>query len=757
MCGVVQGVGMRPFVYRLAADCRIRGWVRNDGQGVTIHAEGTASALDRFVARLRTDAPPAAVIADLRVADAAPAGFDAFRIVESDAPLASPTVRIAPDLPICAECLRELFDPADGRFEYPYINCTNCGPRYSIIRALPYDRASTTMSAWPMCPRCAAQYADPADRRFHAQPVACPACGPTYVLERAGREPLRAAAAMGATADLLRRGAIVGIKGIGGYHLACDAANADAVARLRTRKFRKEKPFALMARDLPSAERLIELGEAHRALLTSAARPIVLAPARVDLPGVAPDQTSLGVMLPYAPLHALLFAAGAPDPIVLTSANRSDEPIAYRDDEARQRLADLADALLVGEREIARRVDDSVAAVRRGRPFMLRRSRGWAPASVGRLPAQRPILALGADLKNTLTLVVDGEAFVSQHLGDLDDAGVEQAFRETVRDLLAMYAVDSRDLVVACDLHPEFVSTRHAAELPCAALRRVQHHHAHIASVAAEHGLLDQRVLGLALDGTGYGTDGAIWGCEYLLGSVAAGFERVASLRSVSMPGGDAAARWPVQAAAGFLAAVGECPALERPPFEFPARYFEARAMVERGVRCFVSTSAGRLFDAAAALLGFTRESTYEGQAAIWMEAQARRAAHRAADRDGAREVQDAYPFDGVDFEPLLRKLISDRLAGVEVGVCALRLHVGFALGLAAKAAELAQGHGLSGVMVSGGVFQNELLLDTFCDAIRRRSAVTVWTNERVPVNDGGISLGQAAIAAALDARGVPG
>ncbi len=527
-------------------------------------------------------------MAEFEVRAAEPEGLTDF-CIRASRHAAAPTVRVSADLVVCANCLAELGDPANRRFGYPYINCTNCGPRYSIIRSLPYDRAGTTMATWAMCARCRSEYENPLDRRYHAQPIACAECGPGYQLLAYGDERVDCTEpAIRRAVELLCDGKIVAIKGIGGYHLACDATNASAVAALRTRKFRKEKPFAVMAASLDDARGLVELAAEHEALLLGVARPIVLAPACRELAEVAPDNASLGVMLPYTPLHELLFAAGAPRSLVLTSANRSSEPIAYLDDDALAQLAGIADAFLIGERPIARRVDDSVVAVRAGRPLMIRRSRGYAPAAVCRLPAGPPVLAVGADLKNAVALVVEGQVFVSQHIGDLDDYPSYVAFEETVRDLLSMYDVDAAQLTVAHDLHPEFRSTRFAKELPARRHVAVQHHHAHIASVLAEHDLLDEPVVGVALDGTGYGTDGTIWGGEFLVGSVRSGFERRAWLRPVRMPGGDAAAQFPVQAAAGFLADLAEAVGLEnlpdmsQPPFSFPRRYFDALELAQK-------------------------------------------------------------------------------------------------------------------------------------------------------------------------------
>jgi hydrogenase maturation protein HypF len=721
--GIVQGVGFRPFVYRLAQANRLAGWVLNQERGVEIHIEGGVNALDAFVQELSAHPPPAAQIASIEVQSCPPTGLSAFAIRES-ARADTPTVRISPDLPICDACLRELFDPADRRFRYPYINCTDCGPRYTVIEALPYDRANTTMRHWPMDEFCAAQYHDPNDRRFHAQPLACPRCGPQYLqsIQDAARQ--------------LNEGRIVAIKGIGGYHVACDARNASAVLALRERKFRKEKPFALMVRTIEAARELVTLSPEAEHLLTSPSRPIVLAPARVQLEGVSPDNCDLGIMLPYAPLHHLLFEAGAPSVLVMTSGNRSSEPIAYQDEDARTRLAGITDTFLTGERPIARRVDDSIARAGALGPVILRRSRGYAPAAVASIPSNAPILAVGPDLKNTVTLVIAGQAFVGQHIGDLSDAASFEAFRQTILDLTSMYEVPFDDLIIAHDAHPEYSSTLHALQFPALRRCKIQHHRAHVASVLAEHEAWDDFVLGISLDGTGYGDDGTIWGGEFFYGSMRTGFKRVAHLRPALLPGGDAASRYPVQCAAGFL---HDFPALP-PVFNFPQRYQDALKLLRSGVRTFRTTSTGRLFDAAAALLGFTHPVSFEGQAAMWLEHQAR-----------SGKCAEPYPFpfkDGqLDYRPLLEAVIRARVNGTDLPAIAKAFQLGIAHGIANAACVLSEQFKVSTVVVSGGVFQNEMLLNDL-SIILQSSNSTLLSNHAVPPNDGGISLGQAALAA---------
>lgn len=731
--GVVQGVGFRPFVFRLARANSLAGWVLNEEDGVNIHLEGAERAVDAFLADLAAQPPPAARILAIDVGPTETVGLNEFTIRNSERNH-RPSVAVSPDLPVCEACLSELFDPADPRYRYPYINCTNCGPRYSVIERLPYDRANTTMQPWPLDAFCAAQFEDPSDRRFHAQPVACAACGPHYCSEPAQGDQT----GIDAIARLLRDGRIVALKGIGGYHLACDARNPEAVRTLRDRKFRKEKPFAVMAASLEIARSLAELSHDAEALLTSPARPIVLAPQRIELAGVAPQNHELGVMLPYAPLHHLLFAAGAPEVLVMTSANRSSEPIAYRDEDARQSLAAIADAFLIGERPIARRIDDSVARAGIFGPAVLRRSRGLAPGAVTTIPVDRPILALGADLKNSITLVVEGQAFVSQHIGDLEHYEAFLAFRQTIEDLLSMYEVDRERLLVAHDAHPQYASTQLAVEFACPQKHAVQHHRAHVASVLAERQAWDRRVIGVSFDGAGFGDDGKIWGGEFFVGSITTGFERVLHLRRAGLPGGDAAARFPVQCAGGFVFDLYNAADFTMPPFEFDWRYRAATELLRHNVRAFETTSTGRLFDTVAALLGFTREITFEGQAAMWLE----HLAHGAPDCE-------AYPFpivgDELDWRPLLMRVVKDRLAERPVAEIARAFHAAVAQGLTRAALMLCEAHAIDTIVFSGGVFQNELLLQLTKPLL---SSVTVWTNSAVPPNDGGISLGQAALAA---------
>ncbi len=746
--GTVQGVGFRPFVYRLAHELEVVGWVLNDARGVTIEATAAPDILEQFQTAIASKAPPAAKVESVVVLKSR-VGIESsgFVILESR-DSTNITTLISPDLPVCQDCLLEMRDPSDRRYRYPFINCTNCGPRYSIIEALPYDRPKTTMKAFALCESCQTEYHDPLNWRFHAQPVACASCGPSLrYLSPEGTELAQGDAVIESAATALRAGLILAIKGLGGYHLACDARNKTAVTTLRERKFRKEKPFALMAKNAQVLEGLVGLSEAAKALLEGSARPIVLLPkTSSDLPeALAPDNSDLGVMLPYTPLQHLLFDAGAPDLLVMTSANHSSEPIAYRDDEALERLPDLADGFVIGTREIARRVDDSVTSVVAGLPTVVRRARGYAPAPVLHSPRLEPaILGVGAELKSSITLAVHGHAFVSQHLGDLENFDAFEAFQETMRDLSSMYCVKLEEALIVHDLHPNYASTKFALEFP--RTLSVQHHRAHIASVLAERAnhephAWDIPVLGFAFDGTGLGDDGTIWGGEIFCGSLEAGFERLGHLKNAPLPGGDAAARNPVQAAVGFLSGLNS-DALERilaPPFDLPAqRVRVARALLPTSI---LTSSLGRLFDTVAALLGFTRTMSFEGQAAIWLE-------HLA----GQASPQTPYPFafdtQTWDYLPLLERILEDVTRGVDQPVVARRFHEAIAHGILEATLALADLQHFEAVVLSGGVFQNRLLTERSLELLNARG-FKVWINREVPANDGGISLGQVAMAAA--------
>lgn len=794
--GVVQGVGFRPFIYLLAREHSLKGWVLNDEAGVEIHLEGDSSKLEKFLEELPLKAPRASRLDEVSSKNCRLEGIAEFEIVESRQGKNIVT-RISPDMVVCDSCLDDLGNEDDQHYEYPYVNCTHCGPRYSIIKSLPYDRTATTMADWPMCDHCKTAYDNPENRRFHAQPVACPRCGPDYYLTRDGVEEhpnalsLTGRAAIKKAASLIKEGKIVAIKGIGGYHLAVDAANDEALTLLRERKYRKEKPFALMMESLELAREFVYLNREQEEALTSIARPIVLCRSRttekqsggsrqsalnIDL--LAPGNLDLGLMLPYTPLHHLLFQYGCPGVLVLTSANRSSEPIAYTDEDAFRDLADIADAYLVGERPIARRVDDSIVCTSSCGPHILRRARGYAPDVVAKMPYSEPVLALGADLKNTVALVVNGQAIVSQHIGDLEHLSCYEAFEETIRDLTSMYGIGIGDgdgdgfelgfgdLTVVHDRHPQYRSTQYAESLSQAkSVIGIQHHQAHVASVLAEHEMFEEPVLGIAFDGTGWGDDGSIWGGEFFTGSIADGFERCASILPTSMPGGDAAAMSPTQAAAGFLwtclddskdtedaiKAARQFPNdLElfcQTPFDFSSRFKKALSLLDKNVQCWKSTSVGRLFDAAAAIAGFNGDITYEAQAAVWFEHKGRRAT-------GGAYYDFRFDSDQnvLDWRGAIRSMVEERIKGASEVEIAGAFHLGLARGMAEAASYLCSNHGLSTVAVSGGVMQNMLLMDLFAGECKGRGLKLI-ANHKVPANDGGISLGQAALAFSMRSK----
>jgi hydrogenase maturation protein HypF len=762
--GTVQGVGFRPFVFALAGELGLRGWVRNDARGVEIEIEGDEQALERFLKRLRAQAPLLARIEAVATRPLAPTGERGFRIVASHAAPQAPDPLVAPDTATCAECLRELRDPRDRRYRYPFVNCTNCGPRFTIVRAVPYDRARTTMAGFEMCAACRAEYEDPRDRRFHAQPNACPTCGPqVWLLDRDGAPHAAASArpradgdapgdAVAASAQVLAEGAIVAVKGIGGYHLACRADDPDVVAELRARKRRERRPFALMVADLRTAHALAEVGEAEAELLSSAARPIVLAarrPGAAVAPAVAPDVRELGLMLPYSPLHHVLLgdlAGHGVRALVLTSGNTSEEPIAHEDDDARERLRAIADAFLVHDRPIHVRTEDSVvrgvALGGRRRALMLRRARGYVPASLTLpRPTRRPLLACGAELKSTFALARGARVWVGPHVGDLRSWETLRSFRAAVAHFEALFAVAPR--LVAHDLHPEYLSTRYAHERAefGVELLGVQHHHAHLAAVLAEHGERGPAV-GAIYDGAGYGADGTQWGGELLVGDLE-GFERAGHLRPVRLPGGDAAAREPWRMACAWLAETTGAAAPEIPTAlagdVAPDRWRAVARIAAGALAAPLTTSAGRLCDAVAALCGFARAVAYEGQAAIELEALA----------DPGEDGRYELPFeDGqLDARPTIAAVLDELDAGVPGPVVAARFHHALAAATAAACLRIARERGLSLVVLGGGVFQNRLLLEGVAARLDR-AGLRVLAPERLPPGDGAISFGQAAIAA---------
>jgi len=753
--GIVQGVGFRPFVYGLATRLGLGGLVGNDADGVFAEIEGDPAAVARFLVLLERESPPLARIDKVTTRDVAPAGSVAFAIAASPAGGRSRRALVSADTATCADCLAELADPGDRRYGYPFINCTNCGPRFTIVTDVPYDRAATTMAGFEMCPSCAAEYHDPADRRFHAQPTCCRACGPRLRLETSDGTPVPGPAGSGpiaAAAALLRAGQVLAVKGLGGYHLAADAGSAPAAAALRQRKHREDKPFAVMVADIAAARRLCEVSGTAADLLASARRPIVLLPRRAAgadgppavAPAVAPGNRQLGVMLPYTPLHHLLLRELAA-PMILTSGNVSDEPIAFADADARQRLAGIADAVLGHDRAIHIRTDDSVVRVFRGGAAVLRRSRGYVPEPLP-VPVTfaRPVLACGAELKSTFCLGARGHAFLSHHIGDLENAETLRSFTEGVEHFRRLFDIEPQ--VIAHDLHPDYLSTAHAARLAAlsgAELAGVQHHHAHIASCLADNGETGP-VIGVAFDGTGYGPDGTIWGGEFLIADLA-GYRRAAHLEPVPMPGGAAAIRQPWRMAASYLAAAypaGSGPAGLTVRARNERAWGTIAAMAERGINAPLTSSAGRLFDAVAALLGVRDAISYEGQAAIELEQLADPAepgCYRAAAGGG-----EPLRIAAAD---LVRAAADDLSAGVSAPVIAARFHNGVAALIEETCVTLRDRCGLDTVALSGGVFQNLLLADRVVRALARRG-FRVLTHRRVPCNDGGISLGQAVIAA---------
>jgi hydrogenase maturation protein HypF len=742
--GTVQGVGFRPYVHRLARELGLGGTVGNDERGVVLDIEGDSGAVAAFLARLPGEAPPLAHVERVLVHEVPASGERAFAIVASER-RGAPTALIVPDAATCAACLAELHDSADRRHRYPFINCTNCGPRFTIVLDVPYDRRRTTMAGFVMCDACRAEYEDPANRRFHAQPNACPVCGPrTRVVDARGASIDDGDSdAVAAAARMLRAGAIVAVKGIGGYHLACRADNEAAVRALRARKHREDRPFALMIEDVGAARALVELSGAEEALLRSAARPIVLARRRPNAPvaaAVAPGSLDLGVMLPYAPLHHLLVgdAGGA---LVLTSGNVCDEPIAFRDDDALERLAGIADAFLVHDRPIHTRTDDSVVRAVGGRGMVLRRSRGYVPGSV-KLPvaSARPIVACGAELKSTFCVAKGDRAWVGHHIGDLRNAETLAAYREGIAHFERLFAVHPE--LVAHDLHPDYLATSYARERDDVELLGIQHHHAHLAACLAEHSE-NAPAIGAIYDGAGYGADGTVWGGEILLGDLH-GFTRVGALWPVRLPGGDRAAREPWRMACAWLvAAAGPDPQLAAPLADRvdAAAWSAISRMAESGFAAPITTSMGRLFDAVAALCGLRTHTSYDGQAAIELEAAA----------DPAERGTYELPLDAdgrLDARPTILEVVADQRAGTPPGVVSARFHHAVAAATARACAAAAADAGVERVVLSGGVFQNRLLLEDTATRLRALG-LRVLVPERLPPNDGAISYGQAAIAAA--------
>ena len=765
--GTVQGVGFRPFVYRHATELGLAGFVGNDSEGVVIEAEGSGGSLDELSRRLLEESPPLAHVATLEWATVPVGdGNGDFRIVDSRAE-GAPAVAVSVDVATCDDCLGELLDPDDRRYAYPFINCTNCGPRYTIIRSIPYDRASTTMAGFAMCAACRGEYDDPADRRFHAEPNACPVCGPQLrLLAPDGHVLATEAGALDSAAALLASGHVLAVKGLGGYHLSADATDPAAVTELRRRKARDDKPFAVMVADAALARSLCRLSPAAEWELLSARRPIVLAPRKPSTAvadAVAPNLPELGLMLPYTPLHHLLLAAVG-RPLVMTSGNLSDEPIAHDDTDALTRLGPLVNAVLTHDRPIHIRCDDSVVralpplasgsqsdkeTVSFGLPEaagvqMVRRSRGYAPEPILLpVPTSRQLLALGAELKNTVAVAKGATLVASHHIGDLEHLPAYRSFLQAVNHLSHLAGVEPE--LVAHDLHPEYLSTKFAMDLDLPSLA-VQHHHAHIASCLVEHGR-SEPVLGVAFDGLGMGPDGTLWGGELLVADLT-GYRRVGHLRSVALPGGNQAVREPWRMALVWAAAsLGEEVA-ERYGKEVDERWAAVLALSQNS-NTATTTSAGRLFDAVAALLGLRSKVTYEAQAAIELEACA---SGVPLTECPGYELVTTRDVDGLvlDPSPILARVLADRNAGEPYPLISARFHDGLGRGVALAAAELAGQAGLDAVALSGGVFQNARLTAVVHRELSN-AGLAVLVHQRVPPNDGGISIGQAGVAAAAN------
>ena len=744
--GIVQGVGFRPFIYSLASRYHLTGWVRNTSRGVEIEVNGPAASLESFLTAIRSEHPPLSRIDELVSSRCAPSDFTTFEILASQAQPGQ-FMPVSPDVAICTNCQRELFDPADRRFRYPFINCTNCGPRFSIIRDIPYDRPNTTMSGFALCPDCQAEYEDPLDRRFHAQPVACPSCGPQVSFLSGGSLLAEREDAIQTARQWLKEGKILAIKGLGGYHLACDPTNAAAVSELRRRKKRSDKPFAIMAFNLTAIERHCFVSTAEKSLLESVQRPVVILEKRLDSTIVreaAPYQNTLGFMLAYTPLHLLLLEprGGALDVLVMTSGNLSEEPIAYLDDEAFERLSPLADGFLVHDRPIHMRTDDSVARIVRHQPYLIRRARGYTPDSI-RLPhTVPPILATGGELKNVFCLTRDAYAFLSHHIGDLENYETLRSFEDGIGHFERLFRI--RPELIACDLHPDYMATRYARQLAQAAnlpLVLVQHHHAHLASCLADNAWNSpEPVIGLSYDGTGLGPDQAIWGGEVLLGGYAA-YHRLYHLSYIPLPGGDAATRHPSRVALAHLWQAGHEWDPDLPPVQAQCENDRTvlRSMLEAKINSPYTSSMGRFFDAASALIGIRQEATYEGQAAIELEALA----------DPAETGY--YPFDisGDEFNPtpLWWAILRDWRRGVPQPVLAARFHNSLVELNLEICRRVRTQTGTSTVALSGGVWQNRLLLERTLQRLES-SGFTVLIHHQVPTNDGGIALGQAMVAA---------
>jgi len=743
--GIVQGVGFRPFIYRVATRHRLGGFVCNTTEGVTLEVEGPAGRVEKFSSELLKSLPPAAEVSSISSSDVALLGESEFRIVASEQE-GRKEVLISPDIATCADCLRELNDPEDRRYRYPFINCTNCGPRLTIIRDVPYDRANTSMACFALCPRCRAEYEDPADRRFHAEPNACAVCGPGLWISDETGASLQTDDPVKKAVELLLAGNVLAIKGLGGFHLAVDASSEEAVKRLRSRKYREEKPLAIMAKDIDAASRIARIGRAERELLLSPQRPIVLCRKRdrsVIAPSVAPGVPNQGIMLPYTPLHHLLLENHFPA-LVMTSANQVDEPICIANREALARLKGIADFYLFHNRDILVRCDDSVAAVAGKSPVMMRRSRGWAPKPVSLKRSYPEALALGPHLKATLCILKGGLAYLSPHIGDLETPEARDFHRESLR--LMERIAECRPDVIACDLHPSYWTTRLAEELSHSQIIRVQHHHAHIVSAMAENGLSSE-VIGLAMDGTGYGHDGTAWGGEFLVVDEI-DFQRAGHIRPYPLPGAEKAVKEPWRVAASLLReSFGEAwrdVARKLPLKEKESHFGVLENMMAQGFNSPLTSSLGRVFDGVAAILGTRQAVSFEGQAAMELETLATGRTTRRYPfeimRDGDRIV--------LDLRPLVRAIAEERIKEKDPAAIAAAFHRTIIGALVAMTVAVREQTGLGKAVLSGGCFQNRVLLEGTVRELER-AGFEVYTHQMLPSNDGCIALGQAVVAAA--------
>ena len=730
--GVVQGVGFRPFVYRLARELGLKGFVLNNELGVSIEAEGEKEKLIEFLRRLQEEKPPAAAIYSITSQFLEEAGYKEFEIRKSERS-GEVKVSVLPDLATCRDCLRELFDENDRRYLYPFINCTNCGPRFTIILSLPYDRENTTMREFKMCPECRREYEDPTDRRFHAQPNACPVCGPhVWLVDERGERVAERDGALELLARWIREGKIVAVKGLGGFHLVCDATNGEAVRELRLRKRREEKPFAVMFKDLEQVKEFAEVSPLEEVALTRVEAPIVILKSKGKLPReISPDTETVGAFLPYTPLHHILLRR-VERPIVATSCNITDEPIMKDNREVEKELGRLIDGALLHNREIARRCDDSVVRVIGGKIVPLRRSRGYAPLPVLLpFPLKRPVLALGPHMKNTVALGKENRVYLSQHIGDVDNLKAEEFLKETVRDLLNLLEIEPE--VVVCDYHPGYFTTKWGKEEFAEKLIQIYHHHAHAISVMAENGVeVGEKVIALTYDGTGYGKDGTIWGGEILTASYTE-FERELSLLPFPLPGGEKAVKEPYRVAVSLLKLSGIEPEKvlgKRREVEFVSQ------MVDKGINCPITSSMGRLFDGVSAILGLKERVSYQAQGAVVLE-------EAALKSSTAKSLPLSIEGDRFDWREAIREIVRLKEGGIPVEEIARRFH-NWVVELSVMGAEFVrEKKGIETLALSGGVFQNRLLTETLTKTLEERG-FKILTHQVVPPNDGGISLGQA-------------